>query len=92
MPVATMGRRDQVVLLDHRHRTDRHGFLAGVEVRGPLDLVLPKQIINLIFEPADSPHLLQQFKGFFLVHIQHFVPVHRRSLSLSLFPKEPIRT
>ena len=58
--VAAMGAEDVVVGLQRGHRTDGRGFHADAQVHRAVDLALRVQVLGLLFEGADQPHLAQQ--------------------------------
>jgi hypothetical protein len=74
MAVTTMGAGDKVIVSQDRDGTHSHRFLTGVQVRSPLDQVTSQQIVHLVLEQADLPHLLQEIESPFLCKVD--VPSH----------------
>ena len=54
--VAAVGAGEVVVGLERRADADRHGLLAGAQVRGAVDLALEEQPLHLGLELADQQH------------------------------------
>ena len=54
--VAAVGAGEVVAGLERRAHADRHGLLAGAQVRGAVDLALEEQPLHLGLEQADQQH------------------------------------